>query len=72
MKIYEKTVHGEWQTSKEPSERKGEIERGEGQRTGKHFHLGMSTLEKNMLFTLHIIMGITEVTGRRNNIIPSG
>eukprot|EP00983_Pelagomonas_calceolata_P065321 1148543-Pelagomonas_calceolata.AAC.1 len=35
-KTYEKTVHCAWKTSKEPSERKGEIERDEGQRTGKH------------------------------------
>eukprot|EP00983_Pelagomonas_calceolata_P052764 1142998-Pelagomonas_calceolata.AAC.3 len=35
-----KTVHGEWQTNKETPERKGGIERGEGQKIGKHIHAG--------------------------------
>eukprot|EP00983_Pelagomonas_calceolata_P007739 252940-Pelagomonas_calceolata.AAC.1 len=46
-KAYEKTVHGEWQTSQEPSERKDEIDRGEGQRTMVTI-VTMSTLKKNM------------------------
>eukprot|EP00983_Pelagomonas_calceolata_P080370 1155117-Pelagomonas_calceolata.AAC.2 len=40
LKTYEITVRGEWQISQEPPERKGEIERVEGQRTGKHIHAG--------------------------------
>eukprot|EP00983_Pelagomonas_calceolata_P058825 1145647-Pelagomonas_calceolata.AAC.5 len=44
MKTHEKTVNGEWQTSKEPYERKGEIERGEGQRTGKPREQGNTAL----------------------------
>eukprot|EP00983_Pelagomonas_calceolata_P026702 837993-Pelagomonas_calceolata.AAC.1 len=80
MKTYEKTVHGEWhctvwQTSKEPPERKDEIERGEGQTTGKHIYVGENRpggehTEKNIMFILHIIMGIAEVTGRRSSIVP--
>eukprot|EP00983_Pelagomonas_calceolata_P066917 1149260-Pelagomonas_calceolata.AAC.1 len=35
---YDKTVRGKWHTSKEPSEMKSEIERGNGQRTGKHIY----------------------------------
>eukprot|EP00983_Pelagomonas_calceolata_P060037 1146199-Pelagomonas_calceolata.AAC.10 len=32
--------------------------------------VGVCTFEKSMLFILHIILGITKVTGRRNAVIP--
>eukprot|EP00983_Pelagomonas_calceolata_P015932 505029-Pelagomonas_calceolata.AAC.1 len=40
LKTCEKIVYGEWQASQEPPERKSEIERVEGQGTGKHIHAG--------------------------------
>jgi hypothetical protein len=32
----------------------------------------MSAFEENMLFVLHSILSVTEITNRRNIVIPSG
>eukprot|EP00983_Pelagomonas_calceolata_P026966 847493-Pelagomonas_calceolata.AAC.2 len=77
MNTYQKAVHGEWQAGSEPlKEKVGERE----ERAREHestleltrTNLGVSAFENSMLFILHIILGITEITGRRNSAMPCG
>eukprot|EP00983_Pelagomonas_calceolata_P073489 1152157-Pelagomonas_calceolata.AAC.5 len=66
--------HVKKQPSKEPSEEKGGREGRGGQRTRKLTYAKKSipggAFKYYMPFIVHIILGITKITGRKNGIMP--